>query len=141
VVRAHRRGEAHRRCREVETSAELKHVLSGVNSILDAAATRPHAPPPGRATEAERAALMRLLEQQPGPTVLLDARGDIAAANLAGIQRLGEEDGAALRQRLARIPLEGKAAVDRGWPAPEPLSGTGAWLCRLPAEGGPPEAR
>lgn len=99
VLVAHARGQDLRRCRQSESVRELEEVQRYVNHLLDTRTSAPAEPPP----ELERGVLLHLLEQRPAPAFVLGAGGTIAAVNRAGLERLGGEEGAALRDQLRQV--------------------------------------
>ncbi len=98
VLRRVRGGDSFARCREFETSSELRDVLSAVNELLDQRA-QTHTNAPGYG-ECERAALLALLEQNPQPTAAVNRNGELLAANQALMERLAAADADATRVLL-----------------------------------------
>jgi len=98
VLRRVRGGESFSRCREFETSSELRDVLSAVNELLDQRASAPASIPGYGVTE--RAALLALLEATSAATVVVDDSGAILANNQAFMERLAGDDGEFVRALL-----------------------------------------
>ncbi len=128
ALAAVRRGDVHRRADVGSASDEVQRIALEVNELLDA--RRPRAPSPlAPGQELDRAALLRLLADRAEPTVLLDARGCLRAANDAARDRLAAPDGAALRGALAQLgaaPGETTPGVARATPL-----GDAGWLVVL----------
>jgi hypothetical protein len=110
-----RRGEAHRRCRLHEARGEL----------LDARESEDARPARVTADHARHMGLVALLDRLPGSALVLDAAGEIAAANARALETLAGGDGRVLRTNLSAMatssaaPPEGAQAVElrdhAGW--------------------------
>lgn len=128
-----RTGNPHRRCRMVAAPEEIRRVLSSVNALLDGRNS-----PPSREMHAhmasERGALLHFLEQHPHAMVLVDAHGDIVAANSRGLALLGSSEGERFKQLLGKLPAE---SLQNDHIAPIVLPGTAGWLVSLQSSVGP----
>lgn len=141
TLEAARLGDPYRRCTAVDAPLEIKRIFHSVNRLLD----RKHSGELERqeveeVPAIERLALLHLLEQQQQPLFVVDDRGQIAAANKRGLDRLGSETGEDLRRRLAAVPARergGQTAaapeIDDGLAGIETtrLNEGKAWLCTL----------
>ena len=103
VLTAVREGDRYRRCRSFAASADVRRVLESLNVVLDRQIRNESRPSevavPSR-EHAHRAALLELLDERPEPTVVVDPRGEIVAANRRGLAILADEGGQAYRDRL-----------------------------------------
>jgi HAMP domain-containing protein len=139
TVTAVRRGDARRRCTIDDAAPEIGDIARTVDELLDAAGA-PAARPPRAADPASpehlRGALLALLDEQPGPALVLSETGEVLAANAPALDRLGRETG--FRERL----LTSSTGTNDGPPSEGPPpdvrpAGPGVWLVRLPADAAP----
>jgi len=107
VLRQNRSGEGFARCRQFETSVEVRDVLKSVNELLDQRACS--ASTPGY-VETERIALLALLESNASPTGLVSKAGEILAGNKLFMEHLASEKGAIVRM-LLRHPGQWEQSV------------------------------
>ncbi len=113
TIDAARDGDLHRRVNPGDAGTELRELCVFVNDLLDdrdqafAAAHRDRA----ATTAATRAVLARLLDDRAEPTVVVDADGDIDAANGIALERLSGDDGEAIREGLLTVARNGGDAA------------------------------
>ncbi len=129
TVELAREGDQHRRVNPGDAGADLRNVCGYVNELLDARAR-------GRSGLAEhlgdqtvlRAVLVRVLDDRAEPTVVIDERGQVDAANEAALGQLGGEKGEELRKELHAAALGGASpAVAKS----ESVPGTNRVICVL----------
>jgi hypothetical protein len=123
VLEAARAGRSQRRCQPVPAAPDVRRLLEGVNELLDARLDRDQ--DQGDARRAERAALLHLLDADPGDRFVVDRTGRVAAASRSGLAALAGPEGAGLLQRLAAL-----AEAERGAELPAgvtPIEDAG-WL-------------
>lgn len=124
---AARAGDHHRRCTRLEGPVETTGIADDLNWLLEQLALT-RQPKPG--TTGLRPHLLALLEQQAGPTVVIDTRGESVALNQAALDRVAAGD---RPRELGRALVEGRA-LPPGWTAHR---GTEGWICTWQA---PPAA-
>ena len=119
-----RGGDPHRRVAvRPGLAAEITRVGQGVNDLLD----RRQAEGTQRALKigtTDRAILLHLLDKEPVPVVVVDARGELVISNEAGNDLFVSESGARQKAALQNVPTGGRPD---GWT----ISKVDAvWLCR-----------
>jgi PAS domain-containing protein len=125
TLEAARKGDRFRRCTGLGTPPEIRRIFHVVNEMLDEQERKR-----GRASSiSARRALEHLLEQQRQPAFVVDGRGHLIAANRRGLERLESPGGEALRQELARVPLDPDGA--HGDLASVQLGDGESWYCEL----------
>lgn len=129
ALTASRGGDPHRRAGiRPDRPLELARVAQGVNDLLD------RRQPEGtrralRMATGDRAVLLHLLDREPLGVVVVDATGDLLAANQAANELLSGESGPRIRAVLRNVPAGGRPD---GWSL-EKVGGV--WLCRRREEG------
>lgn len=125
TLEAARKGDRFRRCTGLATPPEIRRIFHAVNEMLDEQERkRGHS---GHISA--RRALEHLLEQQRQPAFVVDGRGNLVAANRRGLEQLESEQGEALRQQLARVPMDPDG--DRGEIESVQLGDGESWYCEL----------
>lgn len=125
VIASVRAGDPYRRCSAGERVEELDHVVTELNALLD---ERQRPPEPTEPRDGlVRAALLRLLDREARPALLVDVRGEVEAANDPAWAQLARDAGEALRHAL---PPDEEAPP---WLSSESLGGE-AWLCFVDEE-------
>lgn len=80
-------GDALRRCRVTDAPIELIEVRNALNALFEAS-SRASASPHAQLGDDERAALLGLLDDLPGPAWIVGERGKVLSANGAGLDAL-----------------------------------------------------
>lgn len=125
TLEAARKGDRFRRCTGLATPPEIRRIFHAVNEMLDDQERKR-----GRGSNVSaRRALEHLLEQQRQPAFVVDGRGYLIAANRRGLEQLESSAGEALRQELARVPLEPDGK--HGELASVQLGDGESWYCEL----------
>lgn len=125
VLEACSEGDSHRRFRPAGASTEFRAVAAVVNALV-AEHFASHEQDWEAIAKLDRVALLRLLDAEPQPVVVLDAEGALAAASHAALDVLRGPEGPLLRAALRRA--NDGATVDGI--RVEALDDVG-WLCRL----------
>jgi PAS domain-containing protein len=107
-----RHGDPHRRCRPGQARGELLDVLLAVNAWLDERGSEETRRASDPADRARRMALLALLDRMPEAALVLDAAGEIAAANARALERLAASEGRAIRATLAELATNEEAEPD-----------------------------
>lgn len=123
ALTASRGGDPHRRAGvRPDRPLELTRIAQGVNDLLDRRqpeATRRVL----RIATGDRAVLLHLLDREPRALVVVDASGELMAANQAANDLLSGPSGSRLRAALLNVPAGGKPD---GWSLEKVGS---VWLC------------
>jgi methyl-accepting chemotaxis protein len=130
VAKAVRAGDLLRRARAISAPAELREILTAINTLLDGSHAQIKAVDgvaPGIAS-IERLALLHFLEHDGEPCFVADNSGAVLATNGAGLELLSKAEGDAFRARLAAIATSGVADRDAT------RLGTCGWLYRPSSE-------
>ncbi|MCZ7582155.1 MAG: hypothetical protein M5R36_01810 [Deltaproteobacteria bacterium] len=124
-----RRGNTRRRIRPMKAHPELRRVLDDVDELLD---HRFRSRDRGAAAvdRRDRVVLLSLLDEREHPVFLVDADGNIHAANKAGLARLDADDGGEMRAILRIIP---GGAADVPEIRTRRFEEIDLWLCEWPA--------
>jgi methyl-accepting chemotaxis protein len=132
VLLACRKGDAHRRCRLREAPEEMRRTFDEVNRLLDLEERFAHTGRDLRQRDDElsRLALVKLLEANPEPAVVVEASGSLLAANGRAMEHLAGEGGEALRLRLGDLPRESPSEHPAEWRIDRLGHGRG-WLVRF----------
>jgi PAS domain-containing protein len=129
VVTAHQAGERRARCTHLAAGGdEIALLCAALNDVLD------HCERTYAAREAEgldRAVLLHLLDDRAEPLVVVDAGGELIAANRTAEALLASEHGSMLRTSLRAAG----PPVGRGLTGAAPIGRTGATLCVLERPG------
>jgi len=124
TLEAARKGDRFRRCTGLATPPEIKRIFHAVNEMLDEQERKR-----GGGNMSARRALEHLLEEQRQPAFVVDGGGQLVAANRRGLEQLESEQGEALRQQLARVPVDPDG--DRGELDSVQLGDGEGWYCEL----------
>ncbi len=125
TLEAARKGDRFRRCTGLATPPEIRRIFQAVNEMLDEQERKR-----GRDSNmSARRALEHLLEEQRQPAFVVDGGGQLVAANRRGLEQLESEQGEALRQQLARVPVDPDG--DRGALDSVQLGDGEGWYCEL----------
>lgn len=125
TLEAARKGDRFRRCTGLNAPPEIRRIFHAVNEMLDEQ-ERKHGQ---GGNMGARRALEHLLELQRKPAFVVDGRGYLIAANQRGLERLESSGGEALRQELARVPLDPDG--EYGQIASVQLGDGESWYCEL----------
>lgn len=126
TLAAARQGDHLRRCTHLDGPVETLRIADDLNWLLEQVAQSRRSRP-GMA--GLRPHLLALLERHPGPTLVIDAKGEAVALNQAALDRIAAGD---RPRELGRALLEGRA-LPGGWVASR---GTEGWICEWRAESG-----
>lgn len=119
TLAAARQGDHLRRCTHTEGPVETVRIADDLNWLLEQLG-QTRRPKPGMT--GLRPHLLALLERQPGPTLVLDARGEALALNQAALDRIAAGD---RPWELGRALVEGRP-LPAGWTASRGAEG---WIC------------
>lgn len=129
VVAAHRAGDRRARCtRLLGNSDEVTVVCSGLNDVLD---SYEHIRANGDAGRLDRAVLLHLLDDRAEPVAIVDAGGELIAANRDAETLLAGAHGSDLRASLRSASLSEGQGLARA----ALIGQTGATLCILKRPG------
>lgn len=142
TVSGYVRGNTMRRCVAMPAAAELGEVARGFNAVLDGIGIQSsQMVGAGDPRSQDRAVLLHVLDHHEMPTAIVDAAGNVLAANQPAQQSLvgtqGAPTGAALAKAVADGPSESIVKVD-------PIAHTtpALWLCQWKvASHSPPSSR
>ncbi|ACY16538.1 hypothetical protein [Haliangium ochraceum] len=104
TLEAARRGDSFRRCSSVHAPGELRSIFQSVNLMLDREHVAAQRSPDDDGREAVRVTLEHLLDLAEAPAYVVDACGEIVAANRDGLELLEGEGEGGLREALAQVP-------------------------------------
>jgi len=129
ALKVHGEGEAFRRCLVLDAPTEIRRVAGAVNRLLDARMGEGGKRVPGDGAEAERAALLGLLDRHEGGAVFVDATGTLRAASAEVLERLAGPGGEGIRAGFTSLPRE-EGTADLPFEAIRVRNGYG-WICFL----------
>jgi nitrogen fixation/metabolism regulation signal transduction histidine kinase len=124
VTEAARLGDRFRRCRRLGSNAEMSRLLESVNLLLDQ--SRPQAAVATVSDEHSRAVALYLLGERSQPAFVVDRQGEVAMANVAGLDALSGPQAIAVRHELSQAA---SGASPSGRMQVAPVGGTELWLC------------
>lgn len=127
TVTAFRGGDSYRRTAIDGAVGELRRIGVAVNELLDAR-LRWDQPKAAGGAPAERAALVRLLDERPGLALVVDTAGGIIATSGTALEHLSGAAGEPIRMALLDLARHGADRPD--WLEARPLDGAG-WLCLI----------
>lgn len=126
VMRAFQQKDRFRRCALQRQSPEFREIGEAINRLLDMEWSQSEAAF-RRSAHLDRAALLRLMDNQSNPLAVLDAAGQIHATNAPMDQVLNGPGGEQTRALFARI-ASGETSIEG---IQTMALNTGGWLCAL----------